>query len=82
MKSTLPDRAMLYRLEYDCKLLDIQQQPQLHKHTFEGLKRCCTIGTAIDGGLVQAHAQYVDLGSKDGVRCDTLSGPCVCGTWH
>ncbi|MHA1469123.1 MAG: hypothetical protein ACTSSP_01030 [Candidatus Asgardarchaeia archaeon] len=43
---------------------------------------CCYVDGALDFGLVDAHSQYVDLGSNGGVRCDTIDGPCACGAWH
>lgn len=37
---------------------------------------------ALDLRLMQAHQDYVNLGTNGGVKCDVVSGPCACGGWH
>lgn len=64
------------------KLEDLKKNPQNHRHDYNGLVSCCMINGAIDLSLMDAHSQYVDMGTNGGVRCDTSSGPCACGAWH
>lgn len=64
------------------KIKDIKENPENHKHSFEELQACCFIDGAIDIMVMDAHSEYVDLGTNGGVRCDTVEGPCSCGAWH
>ena len=66
----------------DEKLKDIKKHPEHHRHNFEGLMSCCTTNGALDCSLVDAHGKYVNLGTNGGTKCDVISGPCACGTWH
>lgn len=68
--------------EYDDKLKDIKEHPELHRHDFPQLHACCMVGDAVDLELMEAHSRYVDLGTNGGQRCDVVSGPCGCGAWH
>jgi hypothetical protein len=61
---------------------DIKAHPERHRHDFEGLQACCFINGALDCLVMDAHSQYVDMGTNGGVRCDVTSGPCACGAWH
>lgn len=63
-------------------LEDIRTHPEQHRHTFAELQLCCLVGGALDLSLVDAHSEYIDLGTNGGVRCDVISGPCSCGAWH
>ena len=63
-------------------LKDIREHPERHRHHFSDLFSCCIIDGALDASLMEAHSQYVNLGTNGGVRCDTVSGPCACGAWH
>ena len=71
-----------YRQRVEEKLRDIREHPELHRHTFEGLQRCCMIDGALDGRVMEAHSDLVNLGTNGGQRCDVTSGPCSCGAWH
>ncbi len=64
------------------KLSNIRNHPENHVHSFEDLQTCCINDGVIDMRVMDAHAEYVDLGTNGGVRCDTTSGPCACGAWH
>lgn len=65
------------------KIADIKKHPENHKHSFGELQACCTTEEgAIDLSIMDAHSEYVDLGTNGGVRCDTTEGPCACGAWH
>ncbi len=64
------------------RLQDIKNNPENHKHDFDGLQRCCIIDGALDTMLIEAHSEYVSMGSNGGVACDVSSGPCACGAWH
>ncbi len=64
------------------KLKDIKENPEKHKHDFNGLNQCCFINGAIDLGLMDAHTQYASQGTNGGRGCDVSSGPCACGAWH
>lgn len=63
-------------------LKDIREYPENHRHDLNGLTVCCTINGAVDLSLMEAHAEYVNLGTNGGVKCDVVSGPCACGAWH
>lgn len=63
-------------------LEDIKNNPKKHRHDLGGLSRCCTIDGIIYPHLMDAHAEYVDLGTNGGRRCDVVRGPCNCGAWH
>ncbi|MDE2001394.1 MAG: hypothetical protein KGI60_02385 [Patescibacteria group bacterium] len=61
----------------------IKEFPEKHVHKdADELYRCCMVKRAIDQTLVQAHGDFVDMGSNAGTRCDVVSGPCACGAWH
>ena len=65
------------------KLLeDIKNHPERHKHKYSELLSCCTINNIIDFNLIEAHSEFVNLGTNGGVKCDTIEGPCACGAWH
>lgn len=64
------------------KLKHIQEHPELHKHNFGELQQCSVVDGAIDLSLIDAHSQYVRMGTNGGQRCDVTSGPCACGSWH
>ncbi len=66
----------------DEKIEDIKSHPENHKHSFEALRVCCMVGNVLDTSVLDAHSEYVDLGTNGGTRCDTMSGPCACGAWH
>lgn len=66
----------------ETKLEDIRKNPRRHRHTYDGLVACCTIGGAISMQLVGAHQKHVDLGTNGGIRCDVTEGACACGAWH
>lgn len=57
--------------------LDIQRNPDIHRHNYEDLIRCCTIDGAIDAGLMDLH-EGLGLGPK----CDVIAGQCSCGEIH
>ena len=40
------------------------------------------INGCLDLRLMEAHSQYVDMGTNGGVQCDVTEGPCACGAWH
>ncbi len=61
---------------------DIKAHPDQHKHTNYELFQCCFIDGALDLSVMDAHSQFVDLGSNGGIKCDVVSGPCSCGAWH
>lgn len=63
-------------------LEDIRVHPENHRHNFSELQACCTIGGAVDVGLVDAHQEYAPVGRNGGRACDVTSGPCACGAWH
>lgn len=67
---------------YQVRLRSIKDHPEFHKHDFMNLQSCCYHRGAIDLGLMEAHSQFVDMGSNGGVPCDTRRGPCNCGAWH
>lgn len=73
---------MTHKKWHEKKLLDIKSHPEKHKHSFENLQICCINKGAIDMRVMDAHAEYVDLGTNGGISCDTTSGPCACGAWH
>jgi hypothetical protein len=64
------------------KLIDIKKHPEHHQHDFKSLQQCCIINGVLDLGLIEAHETYAPVGMNGGRRCDTISGPCSCGTWH
>jgi hypothetical protein len=64
------------------KIDDIRQHPDQHQHDYAGLVRCSMINGAIDVAVMEAHAQYVNIGTNGGARCDVTEGPCACGAWH
>ena len=66
----------------DEKLKDIKEHPENHLHDFEGLRKCCFDGIAIDLSLMEAHEKFASLGRNGGQDCDVTSGPCSCGAWH
>ena len=63
-------------------LKDIREHPENHRHDFNGLITCSTIDGHTENSLMEAHSEYAGLGSNAGIRCDVVSGPCVCGAWH
>ncbi len=68
---------------YDSVLQELKENPERHLHIdLQGLHSCCFIDGAIDIALIDAHSQYIDMGTNGGVRCDVISGPCACGAWH
>ncbi len=73
---------MTYKEWHEKKLSDIRNNPENHKHSFEDLQICCINDGAIDLSIMDAHSEYVDMGTNGGVRCDTTSGPCACGATH
>ncbi len=50
------------------KIENIKKYPEEHKHSFEELQSCCTFNGVIDIKVMDAHSQYVDLGTNGGVR--------------
>lgn len=64
------------------RLDDIKNNPNSHRHDFEGLQRCCFLNGALDGRLMEAHETHASVGSNGGRSCDVTSGPCSCGAWH
>ena len=63
-------------------LQDIRENPERHKHDFDGLMACCMIGGALDTSIMEAHSANEPFGRNGGTRCDVSSGPCACGAWH
>lgn len=63
-------------------LKEIREHPELHRHSFNELVRCCSVDDATDLFLMEAHLKYVNIGTNGGQRCDVRSGPCACGAWH
>lgn len=61
---------------------DLQKNPESHRHTREELDECCTIDGKIDLVLVGAHREFVNLGIRNGIRCDVIGGGCACGKYH
>jgi hypothetical protein len=66
----------------DEKLKHIKERPELHQHDFGELQRCCFVDGALDLSVMEAHSEYVNMGSNGGTRCDVRRGPCACGAWH
>jgi hypothetical protein len=64
------------------KLKEIKERPDLHRHTFEGLQRCCFHNGALDMQIMNAHEAHASTGTNGGRNCDVTSGPCSCGSWH
>jgi hypothetical protein len=52
----------------DEKIQDIKQHPEKHRHTFEALQACCTLDNAVDLLVMDAHQEYVSLGTNGGTR--------------
>lgn len=69
-----------YKEELKRRLKDIKENPHNHRHTFQGLSACCTIGGIFDVQLMEAHEGLVPQRNPGG--CDVVSGPCSCGAWH
>jgi hypothetical protein len=63
-------------------LKDIEEHPERHRHEFGALHSCCMVGGVLDLHLMEAHSEFVNLGTNGGTRCDVTSGPCACGAWH
>jgi len=66
----------------DAVLKDIKEYPERHRHDFAGLYACCVINDVLHAWLLQAHSQYAPVGITAGIPCDTIKGPCSCGSWH
>lgn len=64
------------------RLQDIKEHPERHRHSFEGLQRCCMTKGHLDLELMEAHSRHAPVGTNGARRCDTTSGPCSCGAWH
>jgi hypothetical protein len=64
------------------RIAHIKEHPDMHKHTFDGLQRCCMVGGAIDLSIMEAHETYAKTGTNGGRNCDVTRGPCSCGAWH
>lgn len=47
----------------EAQILDIKNNPEKHKHDFNGLQRCCFVNGAMDLGLMDAHGEYASLGT-------------------
>jgi len=73
---------MEYKEWYNKKLDNIKKHPERHNHSFIELQACCLFEGTIDSALMDAHSEYIDLGTNGGVKCDTTSGPCSCGGYH
>ncbi len=69
------------KTDAELKISDIKQNPQNHKHDFNGLIKCSTINGSINAAIIDAHS-LIDMGSNGGVDCDVTSGPCACGATH
>jgi hypothetical protein len=63
-------------------LADIKEHPENHRHGFCELTPCCTVDGVLVLSLMDAHAEFVDLGTNGGTKCDVWTGPCACGAWH
>ena len=61
------------------RLEDIKNNPQNHRHDFDGLIQCCLVDGAIDYQIIDAHPA---IGYNGGQKCDVFEGPCSCGAWH
>ncbi len=61
------------------RMKDIKENPERHKHDFDGLIACCTMDGVLDTRLMDAHE---GLAAGHGSRCDVSRGPCACGAWH
>ncbi len=74
--------------EYERKMREIREYPELHVHKdLNDLHRCCMVATgdggrALDISLLQAHSDASAVGYNGGTACDVLDGPCSCGAWH
>lgn len=79
------DKA-LYNMVSDpkvkAKIEDIKNRPENHKHDFSALQSCCMIDGIFDTLVMQAHSDFVSMGTNGGVKCDVTSGPCACSAWH
>lgn len=69
-------------MTHDEKLENIKNEPHKHIHSFDELMDCCRIDDALNLSLIDAHSEYVNLGTNGGVKCDVTEGPCACGAWH
>lgn len=63
----------------DVVLKEIREQPELHRHDFDGLINCCMVNGAISLMIMETHA---GLTGWNGTKCDVTQGPCSCGAWH
>ncbi len=74
---------MTYKKWFEYIKHDIIHCPEMHKHDYEELRKCCiTPDGAIDLKIMDLHSQYVDLGENGGIQCDVISGHCSCGACH
>lgn len=64
------------------KIEHIRDNTEQHHHDFIELTKCCTVDGCFDLSLIDAHGDFVDLRSNGDIRCDSVRGPCACGTWH
>jgi hypothetical protein len=64
------------------KIKDIKENPSDHIHTFSQLQHCCIIDGALDLSVMDAHSEYINMGTNGGVKCDVTEGPCACGATH
>ncbi|KKM88898.1 hypothetical protein LCGC14_1254050 [marine sediment metagenome] len=69
-------------MTHEEKLKDIKDNPERHRHSFQGLQACSMHNGALDTQLVDAHETYASVGMNGGRRCDVVTGPCACGAWH
>ena len=68
---------------HEIVLQEIKEHPERHMHvSLSELHSCCFISGATDPALINAHSQYIDMGSNGGRRCDVVRGPCACGAYH
>jgi len=52
---------------YQERLNHIKEHPELHHHTFQGLRACCAVNGLLDMRLIDAHSEHVTLGQNGGV---------------
>lgn len=69
-------------MNYEERLEDIRMHPEKHRHTFDELMACSTVGNTLVSRLMVTHQIHARLGTNGGIRCDVVKGACACGAWH
>lgn len=75
-------KVITMKEQIDAKIADIKEHPENHKHDFNDLTACCMIDGAMVLQVMDAHSEYVNMGTNGGIRCDVTKGPCACGATH